>query len=242
MENSQNRLLDKTRHILEAIGEFAGNLAGWLGLFLVLVTVLIIFIKKTESILTFFIRFGLLAVLLISASALLFAFFKSGEARRDGFRRAFRIIGICFLITFVLLMLFIFPQIYRFMQSWLSIVQDLQIYIFGIMFMLGISYALKHDEHVRIDIFFKALTPKQQTIINIAGTLLFLLPTCFFITYGSLDLVIEGWNVKKYRITGGLPIQYILESFVVIMPILLSLQAIAQLIKYSSDLSRQGNR
>jgi len=45
-------------------------------------------------------------------------------------------------------------------------------------FMCGLSYALRWDRHVRMDIFYRRMRPRTQALVNLAGSALFLLPWC----------------------------------------------------------------
>jgi TRAP-type mannitol/chloroaromatic compound transport system permease small subunit len=57
-------------------------------------------------------------------------------------------------------------------SAWLEI----QWYLFGAMFLLAAGYTLKHNGHVRIDIFYNRLGPRGQAWIDLVSGLLFLLP------------------------------------------------------------------
>src|SRR5438128_9800945 len=56
-------------------------------------------------------------------------------------------------------------------NAWLEI----QWYMFGAMFLLAAGYALKHEEHVRVDVFYSRMTPKQQAWVDVFGGVLFLM-------------------------------------------------------------------
>src|SRR5436190_22082436 len=57
-------------------------------------------------------------------------------------------------------------------NAWLEI----QWYMFGAVVMLGTSYTLKRNEHVRVDIVYSSLGTRSQIIIDIFGGILFMLP------------------------------------------------------------------
>src|SRR6202158_1024297 len=57
-------------------------------------------------------------------------------------------------------------------NAWLEI----QWYMFGALVMLGTSYTLKRNEHVRVDIVYSNLSTRRQIAIDIFGGVLFLLP------------------------------------------------------------------
>ncbi len=200
---------------------------------MILATTLVILLKKIETILDYFSRYGLVVLVAIIITLAAHTYFGTASLRKKRLRQSLKIAIAPLVIACLLLLFNIYPAIYQNLQSHLSVIQDLQIYVFGILFMAGIAYTLKHNEHVRIDIFYQRYSAKTKAIINIIGTALFLFPICFLILYASLDLVINSWPTEKYRIEGGLPFLYVLKSFIVIMPVLVLIQGIAELIKHT---------
>lgn len=65
--------------------------------------------------------------------------------------------------------------------------EELSWHFYAAVFLLGIPYALQSESHVRVDLVFDRLTPRQQAIIDLVGTVIFLLPTCLIIIWA-------GWN------------------------------------------------
>ncbi len=110
--------------------------------------------------------------------------------------------------------------------------QESVIWMHAVGFMIGASYTLYHEEHVRVDIFYRELNPKRQAWINLFGVLIFLLPLCFFIGWKAFDFVAISWRIQEAsRESGGLPYPMIpiLKSILVIMPITVSLQGVVML-------------
>ena len=54
--------------------------------------------------------------------------------------------------------------------------QELVRYLYASVFMLCAAYTLAKDEHVRVDIFYSKLQSRHKMIINIIGSLFFLIP------------------------------------------------------------------
>ncbi len=108
---------------------------------------------------------------------------------------------------------------------------EMQWYLFDVIFFLGAAYTLKHNEHVRVDLFYKNLAPKKKAIINIIGILCFLMPFCGVIIYFSWGYVLNSWEI--YEVSpdeGGLP-RYPIKTMIIISPIFLIIQGISELIK-----------
>ena len=95
-------------------------------------------------------------------------------------------------------------------------------------FMLGAGYTLKADEHVRVDVFYRGFSARRQAVVNLAGTLLFLLPFCAFLLVASWPYVASAWRVaERSREAGGLPMLYLLKAMIPLMAVLIALQGIA---------------
>jgi len=105
-------------------------------------------------------------------------------------------------------------------------------YMHAFVFMLGAAYTLKHDSHVRVDIFYRKMNPKNKALIDLIGTLLLLFPVCLFILFSSWDYVLTSWSqFEESGEAGGLAYVYILKTALLIMPILLMIQGTALSLK-----------
>ncbi|MDH5370796.1 MAG: TRAP transporter small permease subunit [Gammaproteobacteria bacterium] len=105
-------------------------------------------------------------------------------------------------------------------------------YLHAFAFMFGAAYTLKHDGHVRVDIFYRDMTPKKKARVDLVGTLLLLFPVCLFIFFSSLDYVLTSWSqLEESGEAGGLAYVFILKAALLIMPILLIIQGAALSLK-----------
>jgi TRAP-type mannitol/chloroaromatic compound transport system permease small subunit len=113
---------------------------------------------------------------------------------------------------------------------------ELQWYLFDLLFFLGAAYALKHDSHVRVDLFYKDLTAKKKAMVNIIGILGFLMPFCAVVIYFSGQYVLNSWQIQELSPDdGGLP-RYPIKTMIIISPLLLIIQGISELIKNTAIL------
>ena len=110
--------------------------------------------------------------------------------------------------------------------------QELTTYLHSTVFMLGISYTLKHDEHVRVDIFYRNFSEKRQAIVNVIGGLMFIFPMSIFIGWSSWDYVLASWSIMETSTeNNGLPFIYLLKTVMLIMPFLLAIQGLITVAK-----------
>ena len=117
--------------------------------------------------------------------------------------------------------------------------QELIMYFHATIFMFGISYALKKDAHVKIDIIYNILPKKIKTYISIASILLFILPMSIFLIYISIGMTIQSWSIfEGSSEAGGLDLVFILKTIIPLTGILILLQSISQLLKILKRIER----
>ena len=96
-----------------------------------------------------------------------------------------------------------------------------------------LSYALKENSHVKIDVIYNRFNKRTQGVISVAGLVSFILPTALFIIYISIDMAKQSWVILEGSSeAGGLNLVFILKSLIPITGILIFLQGISELIKH----------
>ena len=101
-------------------------------------------------------------------------------------------------------------------------------------FMIGAAYTLLHEEHVRVDIFYRKMSDRGRAVVDLLGVVLFLLPLCGFLAFTAYDFAAAAWSIHETsREPGGLPYPMIplLKSIVIIMPVAVALQGISLLMR-----------
>lgn len=120
---------------------------------------------------------------------------------------------------------------YGFDLGWIAM-QESVMYLHASVFMLGAAFTLKEDGHVRVDIFYRRMSQKKQAYVDIFGSLFLLLPICIFIVAMSWNYVAKSWGLlESSQAAGGLPLVFILKSFILCFAVTLLLQAVAEVIK-----------
>ncbi len=108
---------------------------------------------------------------------------------------------------------------------------EIQWYLFDLVFLLGAAYALKHNEHVRVDLFYKGWNRKRKALANLIGTLLFLIPFSVMVIYYSWGTILNSWKIGEISPDpGGLP-RYPIKSMIIVGFVLLIFQGISEAIK-----------
>jgi len=108
---------------------------------------------------------------------------------------------------------------------------ELQWYLFSLVFLLGAAYTLRRDQHVRVDVLYGRLSKRGKALIDLVGTLAFLIPFCLFALWVSFPTVSNSWAVLEVSPDpGGLP-RYPIKTAILVSFALLLLQSISELIK-----------
>lgn len=118
-------------------------------------------------------------------------------------------------------------------NAWLEI----QWYLFGAMFLLAAGYTLKHNGHVRIDIFYHRLGARGQAWIDLAGGLLFLLPMALLLAWLSWPMFFEAWQMQEHSPDAGGLLRWPVKLLLPLGFALLALQGVAEVIKRLGVLS-----
>lgn len=131
-------------------------------------------------------------------------------------------------LTSVLVLIFCYDVVMRYVFDTSSVAMfELEWHIFSVVFLLGAGYTLKHDRHVRVDIFYAKFSPKRKAWINLFGTLLFLIPFCLIIFKGAMPYIALSLRIDEGSSdAGGLPHRYIIKTFMFLGFFFLMLQGI----------------
>ncbi|MPY22774.1 TRAP transporter small permease subunit [Shewanella psychropiezotolerans] len=111
--------------------------------------------------------------------------------------------------------------------------QESALYLHGAVFTLAAGYTLKHDGHVRVDIFYRKFSVRSRHWVDFLGTLLLLMPVCLFILYSSFDYVLASWRVGESSVeASGLAYVYLQKSLLLLLVVSLLLQGIVELVRH----------
>lgn len=108
---------------------------------------------------------------------------------------------------------------------------EIQWYLFAAVFLLCAPYTLQKNEHVRIDVLSGKLSPRGLAVIDIIGTLFFLLPMVILVLWLSMPLIAESYKINEMSANAGGLLRWPVKILLPIGFTLLALQGVSELIK-----------
>lgn len=118
---------------------------------------------------------------------------------------------------------------YAFGQGAIAL-QESVLYLHGVVFMLGIPYALKTDAHVRVDLVYSRLGPRGRAIVDLLGHVLLLVPVAAVLFLYSRPYVVSSWRIfEGSSEVGGIPAVFLLKTLIPVTAVLLLLQGLAEI-------------
>ncbi len=116
---------------------------------------------------------------------------------------------------------------YGFSLGWIAM-QESYVWLHGIVFMLGAGYTLLHDEHVRVDVFYRGADPRFKAWVNLLGVAFLLLPMIAMVAFVGFPYVADAWaRLEASGKAGGLPGVFLLKTVILLFCLLVGLQGLA---------------
>ena len=112
------------------------------------------------------------------------------------------------------------------------LLQDVVLYLHGALFLLGSSFALKRNAHVRVDIFYREFSEKKKAFVDLVGHCLFLQPVCWVIFLFSWGFVELSWRIMEVSAEpDGFPFVYLQKSLLIALCLFMALQSFSEILK-----------
>ena len=110
--------------------------------------------------------------------------------------------------------------------------QELEWHLMSPICLFGMSYALRHGEHVRVDVLFASYSQRNKYLVEFITALL-LMAISLIIIKLSWAYVLQSWSIGEGTANpGGISGRYILKGLIPLGFALLFLQSLAQAIQY----------
>lgn len=108
---------------------------------------------------------------------------------------------------------------------------EIQWHFYGLVTMIGISYAMVADSHVRVDLLHMQLSRRAQRIIEVIGILTLVVPFIYLMVDQGYDYFYDSFRVNERSSSPtGLAYRWALKAVIPISFVLLGFAALARLI------------
>ena len=111
--------------------------------------------------------------------------------------------------------------------------EELEWHLFSLLFLFGAAYTLKHDAHVRVDIFYHSrwMNERRRALIDMLGALFMLMPFCIVVIAYSWTFVSRSYAMGEGSPdAGGLPHRFLLWAAIPVGFTLLVMQGVSQML------------
>ena len=129
---------------------------------------------------------------------------------------------------------------YGFALGWIW-AQELEWHLLVPLTLVGMSYALRHGEHVRVDVLFSRFSARSKIVVDILSAVIAMIFAILVIAL-SIPYVEQSWNIGEGSPNpGGIDYRYIIKSMIPVGFGLLFLQSLSHAIRFSLALRGDGN-
>lgn len=110
--------------------------------------------------------------------------------------------------------------------------EELQWHLYAVGFLIGLSYCVQNDSHIRIDILHERFRLRTQAWIELFGIVFFLIPFCIIVLIYSPSFIAYSWSVGEVSdAPGGLPYRWAVKSVMFIGFALVLIAGVARLLR-----------
>ena len=139
---------------------------------------------------------------------------------------------VSWLILFMTLIAFSVALLRYFFNIGFVWMQELYIWMHGLVFLLAAAYTLQEDKHVRVDIFYRRFSETSKAYVNIFFSILFIIPFILIVSKYSIPYILKSWiSLEKSREAGGLQFLYIYKTSIILFCFFLFIQTIALILR-----------
>jgi len=110
--------------------------------------------------------------------------------------------------------------------------QELEWYLFAVVYLLGAGYVMLWDEHVRVDILYSRLSIRARAWSDFILLFVFFYPSCFLVMYTTWPFfrnAVRVWEGSPDP--GGIPARWALKSVIILGFAVLAIQGFSEAVK-----------
>jgi len=133
------------------------------------------------------------------------------------YKKLTKYLGIFLFVIMLLMTMNVFYDVvmrYVFSQGSIAM-QEMEWHLFSILILLGMSYSLMEDAHVRVDIVYDSWSIRKKAVVNMIGAVIFILPISLLVATNSVEFVMESFNSGEISgDPGGLTNRWIVKALI----------------------------
>ncbi len=139
------------------------------------------------------------------------------EKLESVYDKATKYLGVILFIVMLLMTFNVFYDVvmrYVFNKGSIAM-QEMEWHLFSILILLGMSYSLMEEAHVRVDIIYDRWTVRRKAMINMMGSIVFILPIALLVATNSVDFVMEAFQSNEISgDPGGLHYRWLVKALI----------------------------
>jgi TRAP-type mannitol/chloroaromatic compound transport system permease small subunit len=110
--------------------------------------------------------------------------------------------------------------------------EELEWHFYAVLLLVGLSYCLVSDTHVRLDVLHRKFSQTKREMIDLFGMLLLVLPFFTILFYHGLGFLATAWHVNESSPHPlGLPYWWIIKAFIPATMLLVILAALSRIVR-----------
>ena len=97
---------------------------------------------------------------------------------------------------------------------------------------LAAAYAYRDDALVRVDVFYERFSPRGRAIVDLVGTIFFLVPFLYAVIFYSVPFVLASYRMGEGSPhPSGMPALYLLKATILVLALFVAMQGIVSLLR-----------
>ncbi len=127
--------------------------------------------------------------------------------------------------------------VFGFGSIWLT---ETVVYASAALFLLAAAWTLRAGGHVRVDVFYAQASVRTRALIDLAGSVVLLLPFALVLLWLSAPYAARSWAIlERSQESSGLPLVFLLKTLIPVFAALMALQGVSQAIRAAAALGRR---
>ena len=115
--------------------------------------------------------------------------------------------------------------------------EEIQWHIYAFGFLIGLSYCLEADAHVRVDVLYDGFSPKAKAWIELLGISLLLVPFMAVVIIYSYPFLTYSISINEVsEAPGGLPARWAIKGVLLLGFVLLAVAELSRLTRVTAAL------